>query len=313
MSETTRYKFSPINRNTFPAPIPFIVDETHIPTNQKIIVFLPHSDDGRYIGSSLYLLNKVNDVNIVIMSPGYHGVDGDDSKQKKTEQRWSETECWAECLGYKKEQLIDFRADKTYETQRINKSDKEKLYWMISCKKPTLILIPHISDTAQSMTYNTRKMVINALTAWLTNQHRPNNRNKRSVLVFEYPTNHVPLLPPSDKNFIMKFSNPSMADIKHEANKSHESQSTSGFDSTEKMIEAIGSVTDADTLHQVHKHRKYARYISGVRVDPNRSRGEHFGVTKLSIVGPSHFHITEERIKFPLNKKDSKKWFKNKL
>ena len=56
-------------------------------------------------------MNKINNVKIVIISPGHHGVDENIPKQKKMEKRWSEAVCWAECLGYTPDQLIDFRAD----------------------------------------------------------------------------------------------------------------------------------------------------------------------------------------------------------
>ena len=303
-----RYSFIPSERNRIPAPLPFIIREDDLPKNQKILVFLPHSDDGRYFGASLYYMNSHGDnkIKIVVMSPGYHGVDEDISKENKIEKRWAETICWAESLGFKQSQIVNFRADTTYDTQKIHHADKEKVRWLIGYEDPTMIFIPHIGDTSQSMNYNTRTMVMSSLTRWITEKHKEDNE-KKSVLIFEYPTNNVPFIPPSDKNLIIELD-ASIAEVKHQANKAHESQSKSGFDMTERMVEAVGAVTDADKLHQAHKQRRYTRFMSGVDINPNTSRGEHFGITKIRVKGDTEFRIIEEQVKFPLNSADKKKW-----
>ena len=303
-----RYNFIPSERNRFPAPLPFIIREDDLPKNQKILVFLPHSDDGRYFGASLYYMNSHgnNNIKLVIMSPGYHGVDEDLSKDKKIEKRWSEAVCWSESLGFKVDQMINFRADVTYDTQKIHHADKEKMRWLIGSFDPTMIFIPHIGDTSQAMNYNTRSMVMSSLTRWITEKHKE-KKEKKSVIVVEYPTNNVPFLPPSDKNLIVELD-PSIAEVKHQANKAHESQSKSGFDMTERMVEAVGAVTEAENLHKIHKHRKYVRSLSGVDIDPEKSRGEHFGITKIRVKGEDEFCIIEEQVKFPLTAADKKKW-----
>jgi LmbE family N-acetylglucosaminyl deacetylase len=308
--ECKRYKFIATERNRFPAPLPYIVKEEELPKNQRILVFLPHSDDGRYFGMLLYFMNRNmgNDIKIVIMCSGHHGVDEDIPKEKKMEQRWSEALCWGEMLGFKSSQFIDFKAEKTYDTQKSDVDDRRNMKWLIGYSNPSMIFIPHISDTAQAMNYHTRDMVIRATTRWMTKQHQEEGE-KKHVFAVEYPTNHVPFIPPSDRNFIFTLTDPGMANIKHEANKAHESQMSSMFDMTEKMIEAVGSVTEADNLKQLHKSRKYARLISGIDVDPMTSRGEHFGVTKIRLKGETDYCMIEEQIKLPFTGNDKKKWF----
>jgi len=157
--------------------------------------------------------------------------------------------------------------------------------------------------------FNSRVMAIRALSCWMTDKHKQNSRNKRPILVAEYPTNHVPILPPSDKNFIVTFTDPSIAEIKHQANKCHVSQKDTGFEMTERMVEAIETVTEAEDIYQANKRRKHARLLSDVCLDSNTSRGEQFGITKFSIkVIRSVPFIVEERLKFPLSKSDKNRW-----
>jgi LmbE family N-acetylglucosaminyl deacetylase len=308
-NKSVEYEFKPIRRYVTPAPLPYILSEEDLPKNQKIVVFLPHSDDGRYFGVCLYLLNKNNDVKIVVMSPGDHGVDGEMTKSDKIRKRWGEAICWAEMLGYTEKQIVAFRADATYNSQKMHEADMQKMHWLLEYEKPTMVFVPHISDTAQAINFYTNKMVIHASVCRLKDAHKENNRSKPSILVIEYPTNHVPILPPSDKNLIVVFSNPSLADIKHEANKAHESQSTLGFEIAEKFVEAIDATTEAERLHQLNKQRRHARYLSNMdtEVDASTSRGEHFGITKIGVKGIP-FRVIQERVKFPLSKKDQKLW-----
>ena len=303
------YQCKSVQRYVVPAPIPHIITEKDLPKNHKILVILPHSDDGRYFGSSLFFLNKTNDVKIAIMSTGHHGVETNISKKRKILQRWNEAISWAKMLGYGIEQLINFRADKTYSTETIDETDMQKLHWFMEYEKPSLIFVPHISDTGHAINFNSRIMAIRAMSCWMTDRHKRNVNDKKTVLVAEYPTNHVPILPPSDKNFIVMFTDPSIAEIKHQANKCHVSQKSTGFDMTERMVEAIETVTEAEDIYQANKRRKYARLLSDVDIDTNISRGEHFGITKMSVkIIRSVPFIIEERLKFPLNKSDTNKW-----
>jgi len=303
------YQIKAVQRYVVPAPIPHIITEKDLPKNHKIIVILPHSDDGRYFGSSLFFLNKINDVKIVIMSTGHHGVETNISKDKKIQQRWDEAVSWAKMLGYEKEQLVDFRADKTYSRETIDNADMQKLHWFMEYEKPTLIFLPHISDTAHAINFNSRTMTIRAISCWITDRHKRNSSDKKPVLIAEYPTNHVPILPPSDKNFIVMFTDPLITEMKHKANKCHISQKSTGFGMTERMIEAIETVTEAEDIYQANKRRKHAKYLSDVDVNADTSRGEQFGITKIAVkIIHSIPFIIEERLKFPLNKSDTNKW-----
>jgi LmbE family N-acetylglucosaminyl deacetylase len=306
---TKSMRFQAIKRLLFPAPPVYVHTETDLPRKQKILVFLPHSDDGRYFGCSLYWLNKDNDVRIIILSPGNHGVDGDMPEEEKINIRWCEAKAWAKKLEYDENQVINFRADRTYNSGRIFREEQKRLQEMIFTEKPTVVFIPPISDTAQPMNYFTRKMVIRSLLNWMNYSYQKRPREKRTVYIMEYPTNHVPFLPPSDRNFIVFFTNPTLANVKHEANKMHMSQASSFFDFNARVVEAMQAVSDADTLHHIsNRRRRFAESLSGIKVDPHTSRGEHFAVTRLTVQEKPQ-RILEERLIFPLSDDDLKKWF----
>ena len=302
-----RFRFRPVKRFVYPAPTVYINTEKELPQKQKILVFLPHSDDGRYFGCSLYLLNKQNDIRIVIMSPGHHGVDAEVSDEEKKNIRWSEALAWAKMLEFSEHQIFNFMADHTYNKQRIFSGDQERLNALIEKEKPTMVFIPPISDTAQAMNYYTRKMVMRSLLNWMENFHNRFLKQKRSIFIVEYPTNHVPFLSPSDKNCVIFFTNPAIANIKHEANKMHMTQASSCYDFNARVAEAMHAVSDADILHQMNKRRRIAECVSGVEVDPHTSRGEHFSVTKL-VLNEKIKTIVEKRLLFPLSGDDLKRW-----
>jgi len=300
------FTFRPVRRNVFPAPIPFIFTEKDLPGNQKLLVFLPHSDDGRYFGCSLHLMNKTNDVRIVIISPGYRGVDAAVDREDKIRMRWEEALNWAGILGFNREQLVNFRADRTYSGQKIHREDQRRLCSLFESEKPTAVFIPHISDTAQAINYNTRRIVVKAALHRL--RRRGGGSGKAGPLIlFEYPTNHVPLLPPSDKNFMVFFSDPQTVQIKHKSNLAHLSQSEACFDIQGKFAEAMMAISEADTLHQAGKRRHLSECLSGVEVNPHTSRGEHFGVTKITVHRGKRL-LVETRITFPLSEEDKRLW-----
>jgi LmbE family N-acetylglucosaminyl deacetylase len=308
-----------VKRNRPIAPVPYIHTEAGLPIGQKALVFLPHSDDGRYIGCSLSLMNKrsgpgerpSNDMRIIIVASGYRSVEGNLSKEEKAETRQRETLRWADLLGYRPEQVLFFGAEETYEARRgILPRDQERMDALVAAEAPTLVFVPHLSDTAQHINYYARKMVMRAVTRWLAEGHA-HGRSDRDVIVMEYPTNHVPILPPSDKNFIIAFTDPALAERKHEANKAHKSQDAKGFDVMEKFIEAIDALRESDDVFQISRAgRRFSRALSDVRPNPRRSRGEHFGVTRL-LIRPSRDGeavIVEERLKFPLNAASRLRW-----
>jgi LmbE family N-acetylglucosaminyl deacetylase len=301
------YAFYPVKRFVAPAPVPYIATEKQLPKNQKILMFLPHSDDGRYFGSTLHLLNGRNTLKIIVMSPGYHGVDQDISVDKKNQVRWKEALRWAKRLGLDGKQLIAFRADRTYSTRRIDLGELERLRTLIESEAPTAVFIPHLSDTSQAINYNTRAMVVESLVGWMEEMHKRDPMRLRPVIVVEYPTNHVPILPPSDKNFMIFFTDPEIIKLRKQANLEHKSQILSCFDMTEIMAEAVHAISEADTLHYLQKRRHVAEYLSGITVDPRTSRGEHFGMTQLNVKGNPPA-IVEMRIDFPLSEDDEKGW-----
>jgi LmbE family N-acetylglucosaminyl deacetylase len=301
------YAFHPVKRFVAPAPPPFIVTEKELPTQQKILVFLPHSDDGRYFGASLHLLNKQNQVRIIVVSPGHHGVDEDWPVSKKILVRWKESQRWAKILGFSKNQMLNFRADRTYISQKIDLAELKRLQKLIQEEAPSMVFIPHISDTAQAINYNSRAMVMKSLLWWIEETHKKDSSHDWPVIVAEYPTNHVPILPPSDKNFVIFFTDPKITRLRREANIEHKSQGLSCFDLTEKLVEAVHAISEADTLHHLQKRRQYAEILSGITVDPRTSRGEHFGVTKMIVKGKPPV-IIEERIEFPLSEEDKRLW-----
>jgi LmbE family N-acetylglucosaminyl deacetylase len=301
------YGFHPVKRFVTPAPVPYIITEKKLPKNHRILAFLPHSDDGRYFGSTLHLMNKSNAVKIIILSPGYLGVDQDITIQEKIRVRWKEAQRWAEVLGFRKNQLINFRADQTYNTQQVNTAELDRLQNLIKKENPTMVFIPHLSDTAQAINYNTRAMVVKSLLWWIETAHKKDPRRFRPPVLIEYPTNHVPILPPSDKNFVIFFTDPEIPRLRREANLEHKSQISACFDMTEKLVEAVHAISEADTIHYLQKRSPFADCHSGIMVDPRTSRGEHFGVTKMSVKGDPPI-IIEQRMEFPISGEDRKIW-----
>jgi LmbE family N-acetylglucosaminyl deacetylase len=302
-----QYQFHSVERFSFPSPIPYVFTENHLPRYQKILVFLPHSDDGRYIGCSLHFLNRENHLRIVVISPGYRGVDNAMSDDEKTTLRWNEARHWAEKLGFDTDQIVHFEADRTYRDHRIHRREQERLFALMEKENPTAVFLPHISDTAQPINYHTREMVLKAVLWLLERRDRLTPKRPAPLLLFEYPTNHVPLLPPSDRNFMVFFQDPDSVRIKHEANKAHVSQRVSCFDIQGRFTEAIMAITESDMIHHASKGRRLAECLSGVRINPHTSRGEQFGVTKIGVYGGRRI-IIEERLKFPLNERDRGLW-----
>jgi hypothetical protein len=290
-----------------PAPMPFIATEEELPHNQRILVFLPHSDDGRYFGGSLHLLNRRNVVRIVVMSPGFLGVDQDLTIEEKTKLRLDEAVSWAQVLGFRQDQLIDFRADRTYTSQKIDDGELDRLREFVSGESPTMVFIPNLSDTAQAINYNTRAMVVASLLTFVESEHQRSPDGFLPVLLVEYPTNHVPILPPSDRNFVIFFDDPVLTRLRRVANLEHRSQSTSCFDMTESLVEAVHAISEADTIHYIQKRQNCAEGLTGITVDPRTSRGEHFAVTKLDVRGEPQA-IVEQRLDFPLSETDRMVW-----
>jgi LmbE family N-acetylglucosaminyl deacetylase len=306
-----------VKRNRPIAPVPYIHTEAGLPIRQKALVFLPHSDDGRYIGGSLALMNRAtdqgprNDMRIIVVASGYRSVEGDLSREEKTQVRTREALRWAELLGYRAEQVLFFGAEETYEARRgILPPDQERMNGLVAAEAPTMVFVPHLSDTAQHINHYARTMVMRAVTRWLASEYAQ-GRSDRDVLILEYPTNHVPILPPSDKNFIVAFTDPGLADLKHDANKAHKSQDAKGFDVMGKLIEAIDALRESDDVFQVSRAgRRFSQLLSDVRPNPRRSRGEHFGATRLRIRWRRDGTpvLVEERLKFPLVGEDVQRW-----
>jgi hypothetical protein len=301
------YPFLPVKRFVTPAPVPYIATAEELPSRHRLLVFLPHSDDGRYFGGSLHLLNRKNDVRIVVMSPGFLGVDQNLPVEDKIRLRREEAVSWARVLGFKTEQLIDFRADRTYTSQSIDEGEMERLRSFVSEQSPTMVFIPNLSDTAQAINYNTRAMVVASLLSFIEGHHRRSPSGFHPLLLVEYPTNHVPILPPSDRNFVIFFSDPVLSRLRREANLEHRSQSTSCFDITETLVEAVHAISEADTIHYQQKRQTCAEGPRGITVDPRTSRGEHFGVTRMDVKGEPPA-IVELRLEFPLSETDRQIW-----
>lgn len=279
-----------IERNQPPAPIPGIITEDELPSQPKALFFLPHSDDGRYAGATLSYMNDTtrtiptNKIKIVLMTPGYHGVTEDISKEQKNKKRFEEFMNWGQVLGFDNTQLILFNAEKTYETSAVCEEDQARMNQYIQQESPTMIFLPHISDIAQSINFNTRNIVLNAAQAWMTDEYNKGNFSIK-VTIAEYPTNHVPILPPSDKNLVVVFGKRLYIERKRAANKEHKTQRGRNFQVMEQLQEAIDTVLSADDVDRVQKAacRLDCNTLQPLCLDPLRSRCEHFGITRLSV------------------------------
>ena len=304
-----------VKRNRPVGVIPYIIWEDELPRGQRILVFLPHSDDGRFIGATLSLLNRAeggeprNRVRIVVVCPGYRSVEGDLTTEEKGRLRRDEALCWSRELGYAPEQMLFFGADKTYARRRRDPGEQERMDQLVREERPTMVLLNHISDTAQHANHCTRTMVLNSLTCWMAEEWR-GGHGTREVFVVEYPTLYVPILPPSDKNVILAFSDPAFPQIKHRANLCHRSQEAKFLEMLGKLVEAIDVLSGADAVCEARRAgKRFSKRLSAVDLNPVKSRGEHFGVTRLRVSESSREPaIVEERVQFPLSTDDGRSW-----
>lgn len=305
-----------VRRNWPVGAVPYIIREDDLPRNQKVLVFLPHSDDGRFIGATLSQMNRAegdrrrNEMRIVVVCPGYHCIEaGLLSEAEKVQLRWDEALCWGQALGFGSEQMIYFGAERSYALRRRVVQDQRRMDDYIRQEQPSMVFVPHKSDVAQHTNASSRAMVLNSLTRWIGRAGDAEEQRK-SVFVVEYPTLHVPILPPTDKTIIVAFNDPCFTEIKHAANRCHKSLETKHFDMMGRFVEAIDALSGADTVLEARRtgDRETCR-ISDVSLNPVKSRGEHFGVTRLRLemqrTGPVIF---EERIIFPLSDNTGLQW-----
>jgi LmbE family N-acetylglucosaminyl deacetylase len=304
-----------VKRNRPVGVIPFIIWEEELPRGQRVTAFLPHADDGRFIGATLSLLNRTeggqprNRVRIAIVCPGYRSVEGGQSVEARSTLRAEEAVAWGRELGYAPEQLLQFRADRTYAGRRVDHGDQARMHQLIRQERPTMVMLNSISDVAQHANHCTRTMVLRSLTAWLA-EEASRSDGAREVLVVEYPTLYVPILPPADKNVIVAFRDPAFAQIKHRANRCHVSQDAKYLEMLGKLVEAVDVLSGADVVCEARRAgKRFSKRLSDVALDPVRSRGEHFGVTRLRLAAalPEPL-IVEERVQFPLSAEDVNSW-----
>lgn len=315
MADESAMRVRWVRRNRPVGAVPYIIREDGLPRGQKILVFLPHSDDGRYIGATLSMMNRAeggrprNDMRIVVVCPGYHSVEGDLSSAEKSAIRRNEALAWGGRLGFAPEQFVFFDAERTYASRRCAPEDQERMDEFVRRERPSMVCVTHLSDVAQHTNACTRAMVLGAV-ARLVGQERLGGGGVGGVFVVEYPTLHVPILPPADKTLIVAFSDPTFPAIKHEANAFHKSQESKFFDMMGRFVEAIDALSCADTVLEARRAGEgVARDLSDVTLNPVKSRGEHFGVTRLR-VGQARTVpvIVEERVRFPLLPEDGRAW-----
>ena len=172
-----------------------------------------------------------------------------------------------------------------------------------------MIFVPHKSDIAQHTNASSRTMVLSSLTRWIGRECRSGEQRK-AIFVVEYPTLHVPILPPSDKTIIVAFSDPSFPAIKHVANQCHKSLESKYFDMMGRFVEAIDALSGADAILEARRTGDRATCrISDVTLNPIKSRGEHFGITRLRLEQPGAVPvIIEERVRFPLSAEIGRLW-----
>ncbi len=305
-------------RNRPVGALPFVTVRDGLPRRQKVLVFLPHSDDGRFIGATLSLMNAKdgaaprNDMKIVLVCPGYRSVEGDLAKAEKSRLRWEEALHWGGVLGFLPDQLVNFNAVRTYEARRCAPEDTRRMDEFVDLERPTVIFVPHISDVAQHSNYNTRRLALHAVSRCLIGECR-SHREVRDVLIVEYPTLHVPILPPADRNLIVVIDDLALALTKHKANEAHQSQCSKLFDVMGRFVEAVDALSSADDVLQATRgDLPTAKHLAGICLNPRESRGEHFGITRLriapNVAGPL---LVEERLKFPLSEPDAERWWSN--
>jgi len=283
--------FIKLDINPEPAPMTHITTEEGLPTGQRVLVFWPHSDDGIYSGATLAFMNareletkkRKNRVKIAMVSPGYKGVHGEGTPKEKSERRWAEAVAAGYMLGFdENKHMINFNAVKTYRERRIHKADQRRMDALVRREAPTLVMLPSTLDTEQEININTRRMVMRSLRRWLSREYAAGRRGH--VVIMEYPTNHVPLLTPSARNYAIEFTHPGHVTMKHEANKAHMSQDDRHLWQRGKFVEAEQTLREADQLdHMRRLSRKTERNLRGLDIDPNTGRGEEYLLTRLGV------------------------------
>lgn len=329
-----KYPFEPVERYVAPAPGAYPILEDELPRGLKVLVFAPHSDDTRYIGGSLHYLNAEtetgkprNRVKMVVVSSGHRGIiDPGLSKREKKRIRWQEGVNAGRELGFDESQFIDFDAEKTYGEDKTKPKktkphieDQRRMNRLFEREHPEMVLVPHHADTAQHINFKTRNMVMESARHWLERMHRKQPRDPggkvRTLMVVEYPTNHVPVIPPSDLNLFVTFSDPAAVDIKHKANQQHKSQRTKtdmgsvDVSMASRQVEAIQMMTEADDAAMGRMKRRFVRHMAGFNLNSMKSRGEPFGVTLMYVNDRGKEpKVVERRVKFPLSEKGRARW-----
>lgn len=315
-----RIGFVPMEINPEPAPISHITTEDGLPKRQRALVFWPHSDDGIYHGASLSFMNarmlgrptRRNYMKLVIVSPGYRGVPGEGTKKEKSERRWTEAVAAGYLLGFDENQhMVNFNAVKTYEQRRIHKADQRRMDALVKREAPTLVMLPSTLDTEQRININTRKMVMASLRKWMAREYRAGRPKEISIM--EYPTNHLPLLTPSGRNYMIDFTHRGYVDMKHTANRAHTSQEVEGkgrgLVQRSMMVEAQGKLMHGDELSQMRRiSRKVERQLRGIKVDATSGRGEEFLLARLKVeTRKGKPVIVHKRFRTPLSPTDRRK------
>lgn len=265
-------------------PVRIVINERQLPRGQKVLVVLPHSDDGIFMGASLHEMNKPiagkprNKMKILVYSPGYRGVDKPGTPEQKAEMRWGEALRWGEILGFRPGQFHNFNALRTYNSGRIHPEDQMSMDKYIAGQKPSMVFVPPRLDTEQKANINTYNSTMTAIKRFLQAEHR--RGRAREIMVVEYPTDHVPVLPPVHKNLVVGFSNPEIAEIKHKAADAHESQGERQLDAGTRMVEAFSSTTARED-----EHRDFGRSIAKTDLGSMRGplRSEHFGLSVMRV------------------------------
>jgi hypothetical protein len=271
---------------------------------------------------------------VVILSPGYHdriSPKGETPEEKgqrdkqRADERWSDWLNAAKHLGIGENQMINFRAHRTYDAGagnggkpygrrvRIDRAEQRRMDRLVMREKPTMVFIPPW-DRFQKINLATRIIMENAVNKYLAREAREGR--KAEVFLARYQTNHVPVL--TYRNLEVVFSKEGMplTEAKHLANRAHrpspltaQFESLGGLGTVAEFTEAAGGMLAADDIAQSQRRKRHASdRLLGAVVNPMSLRSEQFEVTRLTAKGRRRPLIVEENLEFPLPLKLRRLW-----
>jgi len=256
-----------------------IISETELPKNHRILCFLPHPDDVRFIGCCLKTLSLDNELMLIIMASGHHAILKQEmSVEKKKEIRKEEMRAWSETIAISGQTLHFLEAEETYERKTITEEDQDKVTRLIRNENPSMIMIPHRDDVLQAVNRCTRTMVGRGVAAGIPEREQRQER-VTPLLILEYPTLYNPFISFKYRNLNVLITDSELSEKKHRANKAFRSLDRTYIDLTERCVEAYDASCLSEYVSQYNSRCTITSHIQCI--DARQCRCEHYHISIL--------------------------------